>query len=373
MGRIDGTAVKLRDLRRLLDRRWVTDECINFAMRLLLKEAKGGSRLTRAVRLGFGRATAVYERGKALREAAAAAAAGAAGAASALSSARDGGDGGAAPAPRPPRADGYRDLPERVEAEECPPVRVTGPFGTGGRLAHAMTSFLAERMVTTGAEPDKDFTREALDLLPSCSRRTRTRLLKEGLPYEYDNVKRWLYRRNCAELAHLDVVLIPVHVAKSHWVFVGVHVRDKRLIYYDSLSSKSKRGVLAPGTNAFHLTAVVRRWVRDEGQSAIERGACKCMPGEDPAGGGGEDDTATATTAAESQAKEEDATAAGSGPTTGTAGEEARPAPGSEASDRGQARPAGMFDLRVAKNSEQQDNGNDCGLFAAENARNFLR
>jgi len=252
-----------------------------------------------------------------------------------------------------------------------------------------MTSFLAERMVTAGAQVDAAFTMAAAALLPPAvygeSLQRRLQLLPAGgLVYSYDNVRRWLYRRNCAQLAHLDVLLVPINLLNTHWAFYGIDARPhaRTVAYHDSLSSGVDQ--LGPRRRAFHLGGVLSQWVQDEGRRAVADGHSSRMPGTPI--------PLQAAARMPLSAREQEvmvrpimhpwmvaAAAKGlsSSSLLGLAGAGNRAGTNSEEDDSGADADADAkavaFRLIKASHGQLQSNGDDCGVFTVENARCFLR
>lgn len=72
--------------------------------------------------------------------------------------------------------------------------------------------------------------------------------------YNYENVKRWTKTFNIFDLSK---IFIPLHLGKSHWVLVVVHVTEKKISYYDSLMPKNKYNFKKHSENILH-------WISDE-------------------------------------------------------------------------------------------------------------
>jgi hypothetical protein len=78
-----------------------------------------------------------------------------------------------------------------------------------------------------------------------------TRLCKNS--YDYKGVRKWPERAGI-DIASLDLVLVPVNLDNYHWVLAAVDIRDKELIYFDSLYGGDDLGVLE----------ALGRWLFDE-------------------------------------------------------------------------------------------------------------
>ena len=76
------------------------------------------------------------------------------------------------------------------------------------------------------------------------------KLLDEGRGYNYVGVRRWTKKFDV--FAH-RMLFFPVNISNTHWCLAVVHVREKRIQYYDSMGG--------PGT--YYLRAL-QRWVVDE-------------------------------------------------------------------------------------------------------------
>lgn len=78
-----------------------------------------------------------------------------------------------------------------------------------------------------------------------------TRLTQGG--YDYNGVRRWLQRAR-KDVCSLDMIMFPINVDNLHWVLAVVDMRNRHLVYLDSLLGGDERG----------MTLLLRRWVEDE-------------------------------------------------------------------------------------------------------------
>ena len=78
-----------------------------------------------------------------------------------------------------------------------------------------------------------------------------------GKRYNYANVRRWTEKFDV--FAH-RMLFFPVNISNTHWCLAVVHVREKRIQYYDSMG----------GSGTEYLRAL-RRWVVDEMKDKKEK------------------------------------------------------------------------------------------------------
>jgi len=76
--------------------------------------------------------------------------------------------------------------------------------------------------------------------------------------YDYDGVRQWGKKRRL-DLEEVDLVLVPINLARCHWVLVTVDIKHRTFHYYDSLGAVDSRGAVAN----------VQRWLGDEVRSRL--------------------------------------------------------------------------------------------------------
>jgi len=113
----------------------------------------------------------------------------------------------------------------------------------------AVASSLSDALVSAGRSGD-----------PQRRPRTRimnsyffTRLYSRRFGYVYESVRTW-GRVYGVDLSLVNVILIPVHVDRSHWALIKIDVAHHLFFYFDSL----------PGRGTDDEIDIARRWLHDE-------------------------------------------------------------------------------------------------------------
>lgn len=76
--------------------------------------------------------------------------------------------------------------------------------------------------------------------------------------YTYANVRRWTKRKQ-VDLFSYDLVLVPVHVRKIHWALGVVNMKEKKILFLDSLS----------GPYSHHFAQHIFQYLLDEHQDKL--------------------------------------------------------------------------------------------------------
>lgn len=80
-----------------------------------------------------------------------------------------------------------------------------------------------------------------------------TRLTSVAGGYDYAGVRRWTSRARVNVLQY-DLLLVPVNLGNHHWVLSGIDMKNRTIIYLDSMHGRDKANV----------TVSLQRWICDE-------------------------------------------------------------------------------------------------------------